>query len=109
MDDTAKNKAIERLSENLLVDKQKAEDLLEDAVVIVLDYTNREAMVDELWIYARQLATIAFNMQGDEGEISRSEGGVSRTFVTDIPTNIQRGLNRYRVGKVVSYYATKDA
>ena len=109
MDDTAKNKAIDRLSENLLVDKQKVEDLLEDAVVIVLDYTNREDMTDELWIYARQLATIAFNMQGDEGEISRSEGGVSRTFVTDIPASIQRGLNRYRVGKVVSYYATKDA
>lgn len=109
MNDTAKNKAIERLSENLLVDKQKAEDLLEDAVVIVLDYTNREAMVDELWIYARQLATIAFNMEGNEGESSRSEGGVSQSFVDDIPLTIQRGLTRYRVGKVVSYYATKDA
>ena len=107
MDDTAKNKAIKRLSENLLVDKQKAEDLLEDAVVIVLNYTNREAMVDELWIYARQLATIAFNVEGNEGEVSRSEGGISQTFIEDIPMSIQRGLNRYRVGKVVSYYATE--
>lgn len=107
MNDTAKYKAIERLSENLLVDKQKAEDLLEDAVVLVLDYTNREDMADELWIYARQLATIAYNMEGNEGEASRSEGGVSQTFITDIPVNIQRGLNRYRIGKVVSYYATK--
>ena len=107
MDETAKFEAIKRLENDLLIDEVKAEGLIEDAAEIVLSYTNRGEMEKGMWIYARQLATIAYNMEGNEGEASRSEGGVSQTFVTDIPVNIQRGLNRYRVGKVVSYYATK--
>lgn len=107
MDETAKDKAADRLKEDLSIDEKKANGLIEDAAEIVLSYTNRDEMIDTLWIYARQLATIAFNMTGNEGEASRSEGGVSQTFVEDIPLTIQRGLNRYRVGKVVSYYATE--
>lgn len=97
----------DRLANDLSISIGIATGLVEDASVLVLDYTNRDEMNDSLWVYARQIATIAYNKQGVEGEVSRSEGGVSHTFIQDIPTDIQRSLNRYRVGKVVSYYAPK--
>ncbi|MDN5956301.1 MAG: phage head-tail connector protein [Lactobacillus sp.] len=101
-----KTKAIERLKTDLGVDD--ATGLIEDAVILVLDYTNQEKMLDSMWLYARQLATITFNRESTEGESSRSEGGISQSFVEDIPLNIQRGLNRYRLGKVVSFYAPDE-
>lgn len=101
-----KTKAIERLKTDLGVDD--ATGLIEDAVILVLDYTNQDKMLDSMWLYARQLATVAFNRESTEGESSRSEGGISQSFVEDIPLNIQRGLNRYRLGKVVSFYAPDE-
>ncbi len=101
-----KTKAIERLKTDLGVDD--ATGLIEDAVILILDYTNQDKMLDSMWLYARQLATINFNRESTEGESSRSEGGVSQSFVEDIPLNIQRGLNRYRLGKVVSFYAPDE-
>lgn len=103
-----KTKAIQRLKNDLGIDDNKATDLIEDAVVLILDYTNQDEMLDLMWLYARQLATIAFNRESTEGESSRSEGGISQTFIEDIPLNIQRGLNRYRLGKVVSFYAPDE-
>ncbi|KWT48033.1 phage head-tail connector protein [Lactococcus lactis] len=101
-----KTKAIERLKTDLGVDD--ATGLIEDAVILILDYTNQDKMLDSMWLYARQLATINFNRESTEGESSRSEGGISQSFVEDIPLNIQRGLNRYRLGKVVSFYAPDE-
>lgn len=103
--DEKRKAAIEVLVQQLGIDESMATVLIEDSETIVLDYTYRDSMEDGMWVYARQLATIAFNQQGAEGEASRSEGSVSRSFITDIPLQIQRGLNRFRVGKVVSYYA----
>lgn len=103
-----KAKAIQRLKTDLGVDDNKATGLIEDAVVLILDYTNQEEMLDSMWLYARQMATIAFNRESTEGESSRSEGGISQTFIEDIPLNIQRGLNHYRLGKVVSFYAPDE-
>ncbi|MDN6081966.1 MAG: phage head-tail connector protein, partial [Leuconostoc sp.] len=103
-----KTKAIERLKTDLGVDDNKATGLIEDAVILVLDYTNQDKMLDSMWLYARQLATVAFNRENTEGESSRSEGGISQSFVEDIPLNIQHGLNRYRLGKVVSFYAPDE-
>lgn len=105
MDDEKLKNAIKRLTDELGIDETKAKNLIEDAVIMVLDYTSRDVMVDAMWLYARQIAIIAYNKQGVEGEISRSEGGVSQSFIEDIPLNIKHSLNRYRVGKVVSYYA----
>ena len=107
MTDDKQKVSIDRLVSDLGIDETKAENLIDDAVVIVLDYTNRDVMVDAMWLYARQLATIAYNREGNEGEASRAEGGVSQSFVEDIPLNIKHSLNRYRIGKVVSYYAPK--
>lgn len=101
-----KTKAIERLKTDLGIDD--ATGLIEDAVILILDYTNQDKMLDSMWLYARQLATINFNRESTEGESSRSEGGVSQSFIEDIPLNIQRGLNHYRLGKVVSFYAPDE-
>ena len=108
MDEQKILKASERLAKNLGLENNDVAGLVEDAVILVLDYTNRDEMMDSLWVYARQLATIAYNQESNEGEVSRSEGGVSQSFLTDIPEYIQRGLNRYRLGKVVNFYASKE-
>lgn len=105
MDDDKLKNSINRLKSDLEIDEVKATNLINDAVILVLDYTNQDKMLDSMWLYARQLATITFNRESTEGESSRSEGGVSQSFIEDIPLNIQRGLNRYRLGKVVSFYA----
>ncbi|GFO52890.1 phage head-tail connector protein [Lactococcus lactis subsp. lactis] len=108
MDDDKLKNSINRLKSDLEIDEVKATNLINDAVILVLDYTNQDKMLDSMWLYARQLATITFNRESTEGESSRSEGGVSQSFVEDIPLNIQRGLNRYRLGKVVSFYAPDE-
>jgi hypothetical protein len=91
-------------------DKAKIKGLLEEAIILILDYTARtlEQLNGELYYYARQLVVIAWNQEGDEGEVSRSEGGVSHTFLTDIPDKLKSGLNNHRIGKVVSFYAPKE-
>lgn len=108
MDDDKLKDSINRLKSDLEIDEVKATNLINDAVILVLDYTNQDKMLDSMWLYARQLATITFNRESTEGESSRSEGGISQSFVEDIPLNIQRGLNRYRLGKVVSFYALDE-
>ncbi|MDT2583562.1 phage head-tail connector protein [Lactococcus petauri] len=108
MDDDKLKNSINRLKSDLEIDEVKATNLINDAVILVLDYTNQDKMLDSMWLYARQLATITFNRESTEGESSRSEGGVSQSFIEDIPLNIQRGLNRYRLGKVVSFYAPDE-
>lgn len=108
MDDDKLKNSISRLKSDLEIDEVKAINLINDAVILVLDYTNQDKMLDSMWLYARQLATITFNRESTEGESSRSEGGVSQSFIEDIPLNIQRGLNRYRLGKVVSFYAPDE-
>ena len=108
MDDDKLKNSISRLKSDLEIDEVKAINLINDAVILVLDYTNQDKMLDSMWLYARQLATITFNRESTEGESSRSEGGVSQSFIEDIPLNIQRGLNSYRLGKVVSFYAPDE-
>lgn len=108
MDDDKLKNSINRLKSDLEIDEVKATNIINDAVILVLDYTNQDKMLDSMWLYARQLATITFNRESTEGESSRSEGGISQSFVEDIPLNIQRGLNRYRLGKVVSFYAPDE-
>lgn len=90
-----------------VAESEKIKGMLEDAIVLVLDYTNREKMTDKLYYYARQLVVITWNQEGNEGETSRSEGGVSQRFITDIPGKLKAGLNNYRIGKVVKYYASE--
>ena len=77
------------------------EQLLEDAEAEILDYCNRDVLLPRMLGLQRELAIIYYNRLGSEGESSRSEGGVSVSYSTDIPENIKRRLNSYRRLKAV--------
>lgn len=96
----AKSKDIERVQ---TLTGEKDEDLIEilldDAEAFVLSYTNRTRLKTGLEKAVRDLAVIALNRMGTEGEKSRSEGGESYTF-DDVPKQIYDTLNRYRLARV---------
>lgn len=73
--------------------------LLEDATAFVLSYTNRSRIVTGLEKAVRDLAVIALNRTGTEGEASRSGGGESYSFDA-APKNIYDTLDRYRLARI---------
>ena len=73
--------------------------LVDDAIEQVLSYTCRKTLPDELIKTVGDLALIAYNRRGTEGENSRSEGGESYKF-NDEPKEIYGILNRYRLARV---------
>ncbi|MSD82895.1 hypothetical protein GKC32_00690 [Lactobacillus curvatus] len=79
-------------------------DLYDDAITEILDYTNRDKMLDSMYVYAKKIAKIAFNQLDVEGETARTEGGVVQNFELGIPASIRSKLNRYRIAKVRSLY-----
>lgn len=85
---------------DIVVDWLTLEDLYDDATIEALNYCNREEPVRGMLTSIRDLAKIRYNQEGAEGETSRSEGGVSRSFEEGIPRKIRTVLNRYRLAKV---------
>ena len=77
-------------------------DDLADALTDVLDYCNRDTLIGNMATSVKDLFIIRYNQEGNEGESSRSEGGVSQSFEIGIPQKIKSKLNRYRVAKVRS-------
>lgn len=75
-------------------------DTYDDAVSEALDYCNRDEVVAGMATSIRDLAKIRFNQEGAEGEVSRSEGGVSQSYEEGIPRRIRSVLNRYRQARV---------
>lgn len=73
--------------------------LLDDAEQFVLSYTGRTRIVTGLEKAVRDLAVIALNRMGTEGESGRSEGGESYSLDA-APPQIYDVLNRYRLAKV---------
>ena len=80
-------------------DEDLLEALLEEAEEFVLSYTNRTKIVTGLEKAVRDLAVIALNRIGTEGENSRSEGGESYSFDA-APKQVYDILNRYRLARV---------
>lgn len=78
-------------------------DTLEDALGEVLDYCNRNELVGNMASCVSDLVIIRMNREGTEGELSRTEGGVSISYDKDIPQNIKTRLNRYRLGRMRSF------
>lgn len=74
--------------------------LLEDAENDILDYTNRNVLLPRMESLQRELAIIYYNRLGSEGEISRSEGGISVSY--EMPQSIKDRLKSYRRLKAVS-------
>lgn len=79
-------------AESRLVDE-----LYDDAVAGVLDFTHRDELIGNMAVYAKQLTVVAYNRLDTEGESQRNEGNVNRYFITDIPEEIQKPLKRYRL------------
>lgn len=73
--------------------------LLDEAEEFVLAYTNRTKLITGLEKSVRDLAVIALNRMGTEGESSRSEGGESYSF-DNAPKQVYDVLNRYRLARV---------
>lgn len=73
--------------------------LLEDSEEFVLSYTNRTEIVTGLQKTVRDLAVIALNRMGTEGESGRSEGGESYSF-ENAPKHIYDVLDRYRLARI---------
>ncbi len=68
--------------------------LLEDAEDAVLDFIGREELPQRLSSVVVQLAVIAYNKRGAEGESSRSVGGISQSFEA-LPPDMLRRLQNY--------------
>ena len=82
-------------------DENLLEQLLEDAEAEILDYCKRDTLLPRMLGLQRELAIVYYNRLGSEGESSRSEGGVSVSYSTDIPENIKIRLSSYRRLKAV--------
>ena len=90
-------------------DEELVEVVLEDAAEWVLAYTGRKKIIPELKKTVRDLAVIAINRMGTEGESSRTGAGESYNF-DNAPKQIYDVLNRYRLARVggVTYEAEKE-
>ena len=82
-------------------DESLLEMILEDAENEILDYCNRDILPEKAQGLQRELAVVYYNRLGSEGEISRSEGGISVSYITDIPSGIKSRLNAFRRLKLV--------
>lgn len=94
------NEEIEKIQ---LKTGEEDEDLIRvlicDAEEQVLGYTNRTRLIPQLKKSVRDLAVIALNRIGTEGESGRSEGGESYQF-SEMPNEIYSLLNRFRLARV---------
>lgn len=90
-------------------DEELVEVVLEDAKDWVLAYTGRKKMIPELKKTVRDLAVVAINRMGTEGESSRTGVGESYNF-DNAPKQIYDVLNRYRLARVggVAYETEKE-
>ena len=75
--------------------------LLEDAEGEILDFCNRDILPTKAEALQRELTITYYNRIGSEGEVSRSEGGVSVSYSTEIPGNIKSRLLAFRRLKLV--------
>ena len=80
-------------------DEEILQILMEDATTWVLAYTNRTRLISGLDKTVRDLAVIALNRIGTEGEAARTGAGESYTF-EDAPKQVYDVLNRYRLARV---------
>ncbi len=69
---------------------------LEDAEDEILELTHLEEIPKKLLPTQIDLAIIMYNKQGIEGQISHSEGGISRSFEEGIPESIMKRIRSCR-------------
>lgn len=71
---------------------------LSKAEETVLEKTNRPEMIKDLEHFKFDLAVARYERDGESGEISHSEGGVSRSYRSD--DEILSGIDKYRLSAV---------
>ncbi len=76
-------------------ERETIETCLDMAQDKVLDVIGRDSLPKGAESIVIQLAIIFYNRLGNEGESSRSEGGISQSFNNDIPADILRQLRNY--------------
>lgn len=81
--------------------------LLADAADSVRDYIGRDEVPARLISVQVQLAVIAYNKRGAEGESSRSEGGISQSF-EGLPPELLARLKNYPRKAGVLYTADAE-
>lgn len=81
--------------------------LLADAAEAICDYIGRDSVPERLVSVQVQLAVMAYNKRGAEGESSRSEGGISQSF-DGLPPELLRRLKNYPRKVGVIYAADTD-
>ena len=81
--------------------------LLSDAADSVRDYIGRDEVPVRLVSVQVQLAVIAYNKRGAEGESSRSEGGISQSF-DGLPPELLARLKNYPRKAGVLYTADTE-
>ena len=96
----------------VLLPDETDEDLLTQLIVDADEfaeaYCQRTSLPDGLLRTVGDLAIVAYNRRGTEGESARSEGGENYTFET-APVQIYDILNRYRLARVGgSYHETAE-
>ena len=82
--------------------------LLQAAEEEILALTNRTVLIDRLKPVKRKWALIGYNRMGTEGEASRSEGGISASFV-EIPAEIKSVIEQCRIVRVGGHAYEKKA
>jgi len=111
MTNEQKEKALGRLEKLIpseIFNEDLMEQLLEDAEEWALAYTNRTTTPDFLLRPIGDLAIIAFNRLGTEGESGRSEGGESYSFDA-APPYIFKILDKFRLVRAGGYaHETKE-
>lgn len=72
--------------------------LVNDAADLACAWTNRKAVTDGMLRSVGDLAIVAYNRRGTEGENSRSEGGESYNF-EEMPKQIYDTLAQFRLAR----------
>lgn len=84
--------------------------LVDDAVEEALNFTHRTEVVEGMLKPIGDLALIAYNRLGVEGETSRTEGGEKYEFA-EMPKGVYTALKGYRLARVNgnAYEAKSDS
>lgn len=77
--------------------------MIEQATQLVLDYTNRKTVPQEVNSIIVDIAVLNVHKHKLQNVKSKSEGAISITYsdLTDLPGNITERLNRYRLLNLV--------
>lgn len=74
--------------------------LLSRAKNIILTETNRTVLTPVLEGLQLEVALELYNRQGSEGELSRSEGGVSVSYKDGLSETVLNGIRSHRLARV---------